>query len=235
MQYMGGKARVAAEIASVIHARDGGRKTYLEPFVGGGFAFAKIAPKYPTRVAGDIMPDLALLWQAVASGWVPPATLTEDEYRELRRADPSALRAFAGFGCSFGGKWFGGYARNQRGDDFPGAAARGIEAKRVAFAGAMILQAEYMDWSPEPGWVVYCDPPYAGTTAYAGSPAWRSAPFWGWAQKAAERGAAVFVSEYAAPAGWAPIWERAIKGSLSKTENDRPVTEKLFVWEGEDG
>lgn len=211
---------MAVKIARFVKSAAGERELYVEPFVGGGYSFAQNAPLFRTSVAADAMPDVAELWRAVAAGWVPPSTLTEEEYRALRHAEPSALRAFAGFGCSFSGKWFGGYARNAVGRNYAGAAARGIEAKRPAFAGAAaIFHCDYADLTPHmgPGTIAYCDPPYAGTTGYAGAAAWDAARWWDTARAWRERGALVLVSEYAAPGDWRPVaWEqrrRSMRGS----------------------
>lgn len=208
MQYLGGKARMAAKLARFVKQAAGDRSIYVEPFVGGGFAFAQIAPLFETSIAADAQPDVIELWRAVAAGWVPPTSLTETEYAELRHAEPSALRAFAGFGCSFGGKWFGGYARNNQGGDYPERAARGIEKKRPAFEGASaILNCDYADLTPlmSERVVVYCDPPYAGTTGYGGVGAWDAARWWATAAEWREAGALVLVSEYAAPEGWRSV------------------------------
>ena len=46
-----------------------------------------------------------------------PFQLMEEEYKNLKTSEPSALRGFVGYFLSFGGKWFGGYApKYQRGD-----------------------------------------------------------------------------------------------------------------------
>lgn len=234
MKYLGGKARMAVKIARFVKSAAGDRELYVEPFVGGGYSFAANAPLFRTSIAADAMPDVALLWQAVAAGWVPPSTLTEDEYRALRHAEPSALRAFAGFGCSFGGKWFAGYSRPRPGtrywDQGAGEAARGIERKRAAFAGASaILHADYADLTPliGPGAVVYADPPYAGTTSYAGAPAWDAERWWNTARAWRETGALVLVSEYSAPPDWRPVaWEQRT-ASMRDADGDQPVELEL--------
>src|SRR3990167_10829930 len=113
MRYMGGKSRVCKPIAAYINGVVGDRP-YWEPFVGGGWVLQHV--KARLRFASDLHGPLIRMWQALQSGWVPPSNVSEEEYRRLKAdeaADP-ALRAFVGFGCSFGGKWFGGYARSDR-------------------------------------------------------------------------------------------------------------------------
>lgn len=114
MLYMGGKSRIAKELAATILSVTPRRDIYIEPFLGGGNSFLQLAPHFKIRFAGDVHEDLMLLWKAVQDGWQPPNTLSETDYKALQYAKPSALRGFAGFGCSFGGKWFGGYARSKK-------------------------------------------------------------------------------------------------------------------------
>lgn len=60
------------------------------------------------------------MWQALQQGWQPPEIITKDEYyyvKEHKDENP-ALTGFVGFGCSFGGKWFGGLASNKKGDNY---------------------------------------------------------------------------------------------------------------------
>lgn len=234
MQYSGGKAGVARELSETVKRLGAERRIYLEPFVGGGFMFAKTAPFFPAAVAADANPDLILLWRAVADGWVPPTEITPEEYRTLQHAAPSPLRTFAGFGMSFAGKWWGGYAKNSRGDNFAGAAARGIEMKRVAFEHAVdILCTDYRTLIPfaTDQAVIYCDPPYADTLGYAGAPGqWDTEAWWDTAREWRSRGALVLVSEYSAPDDWTPCWSKDRRMSMRTSEgHQRTVTERLFL------
>ncbi len=226
MQYMGGKARQAAHIVPIIleHATDCAH--YLEPFIGGASIFSRVAPHFPGKAWGsDTHPDLVLMWQAARDGWVPPTELAREEYAELRHAESSALRAFAGFGVSFGGKWFGGYAETRNGPDYCGLSHRGVIKKAAGMAHARIIHEDYRDLYPHKGWLVYCDPPYAGTTGYGAR--FDSAEFWATMREWANAGATVLVSEYNAPDWAEQVWERQAYGSLNKSSNLRPV-EKLF-------
>jgi DNA adenine methylase len=111
VQYVGGKKTIARWVRDVVAAQRGDSGTYIEPFVGGGSVYAAVAPSFPRAGFGDLHPDLIALWAAVAEGWLPPENISEDDYRTVRAGPVCALRGFVGFGCSFGGKWFGGYAR----------------------------------------------------------------------------------------------------------------------------
>lgn len=231
---MGGKGRMARHIEEVILQHRGGRPHYLEPFLGGAYVFARVAPRFVKAVGSDIMPDLVMYWQAVQEGWLPPEWISREEYEALRTAPPSPLRAFAGFGCSFGGKWFGGYGVQKVDRKHPtGHVSHGSRKttaqKAEGLKGARIVQCDYRRWAPGPDVVVYCDPPYAGTTAYDGTDGWDPEEFWATAERWARGGAAVLVSEYRAPESWTPVWSAPARASLRKDSNLMTATESVFM------
>jgi DNA adenine methylase len=200
MRYMGGKHKIGRQIAEVIQAEN--PQHYHEAFCG-AFSVGKhiIAPK---RTGADICLDLILLLEAIRDGWEPPSEVSPEGYALLAEAEPSALRGFVGFGCSFYGKFFGGYAREGC-RDFVG------QAKRSMLRLAPLIQGVSFYW--EPYWeyagdadVIYCDPPYAGTTNFS-SGGFDNNQFWVWASREARR-RTVFVSEYAAPEGWVAVWQK---------------------------
>lgn len=241
MMYLGGKSRLAKRIGAAILENTNQRGQYIEPMIGGGSVFFELAPHFQKSFGGDIQEDLILMYRALADGWVPPDTVTEEEWRELRDSPPSALRAFAGFGCSFGGRFFQGYARNAKGHNYAARSRKRLMAysdtlnslPTTPFFG----HGDYDEWLPLPGCVVYLDPPYAGTTGYSvkrsGVPALDHDAFW---KTAAEwvtvRGAHVFVSEFAAPEGWTPVWERERSVGVGTTlgASYTKKTDKLFVY-----
>lgn len=232
---MGGKARVARHIANVMLDARGTRTHYLEPFLGGCHVLPLMAPYFARSTACDVVPDLVMLWQEAMAGWEPPATVTRALHAELRKAEPSALRAFVGFGCSFGGDFFAGYASNDRGDNFAGAAREGVLRKAASLDPARVTIAlrDYTEHQPDTTSLVYCDPPYAGTYPYKGAPPWDAGAFWAKAREWVASGALVFVSEYAAPDDWATAWGRHQHGTIRAHTNAHKVTERLFVHESQ--
>lgn len=239
VRYMGGKTRIAGRLAPVILdvIRETRAMTYWEPFLGGANMFTRIAPHVQTAIGSDVMPDLIMMWRAVRQGWLPPDSITREEYAVLRHAEPSALRAFAGFGCSFGGKWFGGYGAQKIDTKHPvphvsyGSAAD-VRKQATAIRRSRIALLDYREARPRPGWVIYCDPPYAGTTTYTGADAWDADAFWATAQRWSESGCHVLVSEYAAPDSWSVLWEGTTPKSLDRAANTTVTTERLFAWKG---
>jgi|SRR5690625_1288159 len=243
MRYMGGKSRLAKSIRDVIlsHVEVGKNTTYWEPFVGGCGAFEVIAPKFPRAIGSDIHRDLIMMWQEGMRVWSPPSTVSEQQYQSMRRAEPSALRGFVGFGCSFGGKWFGGFARGGNNSDGTPRDHTAESSRNVSKTLEILrpLEAEfkcipYWDITPKEGDVVYCDPPYEGTTEYRDS-GFDSSRFWEWATNLSKQGVKVFVSEYKAPVGWKEVYRREVLSSVSRAEDREMAVDKLFKYCGEIG
>ena len=241
MKYLGGKSRLAKRIGAAILENTNQRGCYIEPMIGGGSVFFESAPHFQKSYGGDIQEDLILMYRALAEGWEPPNTLPEDEWRELRDSEPSALRAFAGFGCSFGGRFFEGYARCNRGDNYAARARKRLmrysDTLETITIPPFFGHGDYDEWTPTPDCVVYLDPPYAGTKGYSskrsGVPTFNHDAFWNTAAEwVTVRGAHVFVSEFAAPEGWTPVWERERSvgvGTMSGASYTKK-TDKLFVY-----
>ena len=79
------------------------------------------------------------------------------------------------------------------------------------------------------GYVIYCDPPYAGTTPYKQN--FDYDKFYNWCRKIGEKNI-VLVSEYAMPDDFECIWQKEMMCTLdsNRKENDKKNirVEKLF-------
>lgn len=232
MQYFGGKQRIAGDIAGIINLLRGNRP-YLEPFVGGGNIISRVMGD--NRIGADIVPELINMYIALQNGWKPPRRISREEYQRIK-ADPTPtpLRAFVGFGCSFAGKYFGGYA----GQDIRGTqsyaenAANGLEKKLLGLMNVQFCCKSYDTLDPI-GYLIYCDPPYAGTTSYSAAGKFCSDTFWATCRKWAANDNIVLVSEYTAPPGIPVIWEKKVKTEIRGTEGRLSRTEKLFMLFGD--
>lgn len=223
MQYLGGKSRIAKRLAEVVNAIRGPRP-FWEPFCGGLSMSVALGGR---GIVSDAHPALISLYQAVMAGWDPPESLSEEEYRSARALhDGDPRKAFAGFGCSFGGKWFGGYARST-GRDFASSCRRVLleQIDDIRSRGCAIQQINFLSIEPHPtDLVLYLDPPYRGTTGY--SLQFDHEVFYrrvsGWA-----RHTTVFVSESAMPWGRVAM---EFKHSMSVAGGHQPDarTERLY-------
>jgi DNA adenine methylase len=159
-------------------------------------------------IASDAHPALMALYAALRQGWVPPVSVTEEEHRDARHLpDTDPLKGFVGFGASYGGKWFGGYARGverreQRSTygnvrNYAAEAARSLAGHMSNTAHWHFECCSFLDHlpGPMPG-LIYCDPPYADTTEY--SILFDSTAFWRRAHEWAQF-VPVYVSEFSCP------------------------------------
>lgn len=228
MQYLGGKSRLGKKIAAVLNPMLVNGAPYYEPFCGGCWVSQYVRADW--RLLADAHPQLIAMWKAVQAGWVPPENISEEEYAAAKRGELSPeLTAFIGFGCSFGGKWFGGYARGGEGRSYASNARNSILRKLRGLNGAHFENADYRAIVPRPRSVVYCDPPYAGTTKYSGTAEFDSAEFWQKMREWSAEGHSVVVSEYTAPEDFICIAEFATKLDMRDAVGKSPRIERLFT------
>lgn len=209
MRYLGGKVRLAKEIAAKIveHIPFGG--TYVEPFCGGCAVAIKVREYRPDVkiICNDLHPYLIALLRGVADGtFEPPSSLSEEEYKYIKthKDENPALTGFAGFGCSFMGHWFHGYARQYAVGGIP---LQGKFRRPHAIimhdnllndyrnTGIQFYNVDYRALDIPEGAVVYCDPPYKTGTQYPGVPPFDYPAYMRWATALAKTHD-VFMSEY---------------------------------------
>lgn len=222
MQYLGGKSKIRKQVAAFLESVRCVNQPYLEPFVGGGWVLQEMSGK---RSAGDGNVALISMYRALQDGWVPPDFVCEDEwvyYRKMSAPIPDPMMAFARFGCGFGGDWNGGYARSEGKTCYAATTKRSLEKQLPMIADVTFSAKSFTEWKPENN-LVYCDPPYQGTTAYGAFDGFDHDLFWSTMRDWSKTNTVV-VSEYAAPprilslvrnsaAGWAsPRTTSAQKG-----------------------
>lgn len=140
MHCQGGKYYISKQISEVINnelfgwkesnfkENCGGNREreFVSLFCGACSIETKI--NIPNKTCNDKHPYLIAMWQSLQNGWIPPDVITEDEYKYIRahKDENPALTGFVGFGCSFGDKWFGGFARNKRGRNYASITKDGL-------------------------------------------------------------------------------------------------------------
>jgi DNA adenine methylase len=221
MRYVGGKYRIAKPLAAYLESVRQSRP-FIEPFCGGANITAVMSGQ---RLAIDVCEDIIHLWSAVSDGWEPPTQVSESEYAEAKKMQPCALRGFIGFGCSFGGKFFGGYARSGT-RNYALNAHNAIMKKAPQLKNVQFTCNSYDRLTPE-GCLVYCDPPYANTTQGYASKHFNSVNFWHTMREWAKRNT-VLVSEYVAPDFAKEVWRIDTKTDMHCANGKQPRIERLF-------
>lgn len=227
MKYMGSKARLAKDILPIILKDRQPSQWYVEPFAGGMNMIDKVEGN---RIANDFNHDLIRMFQALVNGWVPPSEITEQEYLAIRKNPqdyPNELVAFVSIGCSFAGKQWGGYARGN-GQDYCLESKNNILKQKNSLSGVQFYSGDYRDFPVPDNSIIYCDPPYAGTTKYK-TGNFSHKDFFVWCQEKVSDGHKVFISEYAAPDNWTCIWEKKVNSSLTKDTGSKKNIERLFT------
>ena len=243
MRYMGGKSRISKQIAEILNSAIDKNTPFVSLFCGSCAIESKV--QADVKILNDKHPYLIAMWQALQNGWMPPDVVTKEEYYRVKANmdENPALAGFVGFGCSFGGVWFSSYAHNKRGDDYCGQAKRGVmkaycgKAKNTTtkdttgLKNAVFVCSDYRDVVIPNDAVVYCDPPYAGTTGYSTGD-FDNAAFWDYMRQLSKR-CDVYISEESAPDDFECIWSKEKIRTLAKNDNVGCVkVEKLFKYKG---
>lgn len=242
MKYVGSKARIAKDILPIMLKDRKDNQYFVDLFCGGCNLIDKVTG---LRIANDIQPELIALYKALQEGWLPPTEISEKEYKLIKYRDVDtmekygkhylAVRAFVGFGCSFGGKYFSGYSRGNATNGSPRNYI--IEAynnvmKQVPYLkGIEFTNLSYEQVALPPNSIIYCDIPYKNTTKYAISnfdDTHFYNSFYTWCRKTAEHHT-IFISEYEMPDDFECLYERQICSSLTKDTGAKKAKERLFT------
>lgn len=199
----------------------------------------RLARYFSKIICNDKQEYLIELYKALQQGWVPPDEVTEDDYKYVKehKDENKALTAFIGFGCSFGGKWFGGYGRHGTKDKHALERSMCLESKRALLRDIEILKDaeftcfDYRDVVLPDNCAIYADPPYKGKLAgYGLKEEFDSDEFWEWCRINSENHD-IFISELEAPPDFIPIWERQVLRQIDNCNNNNfKSVEKLFVF-----
>ena len=228
---MGSKNRISKHLLPIMLENRNGR-TWVEPFVGGANMIDKVDGK---RIGADFNEYVISLFTGIQNGFMPPNEVSEEEYKQARlNRVVTPLVSFIGFGCSYSGKWFGGYARGNTNKGEPRNYC--LESKKNILKQAKNLNnvefvhSSYQDLEIPDNSLIYCDPPYEGTTKYKDG--FSHAEFWEWCRAKTKEGHQVFISEYNAPSDFKSIYSKEVNSSLTKDTGSKKANEQLFVYCG---
>ena len=231
---MGSKARFAKEMLPIILKGRTIDQYYVEPFCGG---MNMICEVNGNRIANDIHYHLIQMWRELVGGWIPKK-ITKEEYSEVRTDQskyPAYFVGWVGFNCSYSGKWFGGFAGETNTKigtvrDYQNEATNNVAKQVEKMKGVTFQNKPYYELELPPNSIVYCDPPYEGTSKYKVDN-FDHERFWQWCREMATKGHTLFVSEYNAHTDFECVWQKEAKSSLSangKIGGNKVSMEKLF-------
>lgn len=247
MKHMGGKQRQSKRLRRFLENQHGPDCVYYEPFCGALGSAEKLVPYFKSSVLSDASQPLTNFWNAVLKGWQIPDFVSEDEYKKYadRRHSPDAsdpMTAWCGYAISFGGKWFGGYARQGKNKEEETRKSQ-INQKQSALrkmnaVRPYVQEIQCMGYVEAFSYVknnavVYLDPPYVDRTrAHHTARGFDHPTFWKAAEDLSAR-AHVYVSEFVAPESWTPVlvWgDTIVRHNSGKRDG---TVESLYKYGGE--
>lgn len=243
MKYLGGKQRIGKYIAEELkkHVRE---KGYLEPFCGSLGVLKNMTEVKGKVIGNDYHSDLIAMWKEVQKGMEYPESVSEEEYNKAKELkSPSALKAFIGFGMSFGGRYFGAYSQKYLGEkkeDFCKEMRNSLNRIGPLINKVKFTNKEYQKLKPE-GYLIYCDPPYANTKypikyrrGIKEYDKFNTEEFWEIMREWSKNNT-VIISETSAPEDFEEIWSSSQIRSASRSKNTKDanvVMEKLYKYKG---
>jgi DNA adenine methylase len=232
---MGSKARLSKYLLPIILENRSEKQHYVEPFAGECNLISEVKGK---RIANDIHSELMAMWKELLKGW-RPKYYSKEEYSIIKANKnlfPAHEVGWVGFNCSYGGKYFAGYAGKTKTKegyrDYQTEALNNVLKQVKKLKGTVLKNELYYDLEIPKNSIVYCDPPYKNTTGYDFS--FDHAFFWDWVKEKTLEGHLVFVSEYSAPKEFLNIWSKELNSSLSANGvfgGNKKSKEKLFIYD----
>ena len=233
MHYYGGKYRSGKEIAEIIKELMlyNELKGYIEPFCGALGVLKHMTNNVYPCYASDGCEDLIMLWIQVQNNEFKKPFMNEEIWTYLKKSnEPSALRAYAGFGLSYSGKWFSSYSqkyiglRDQNKESYNSILKITPNIKNVSFSHRDYRN--HLKQIESGGYLIYCDPPYVNSVnKHIGSSFnFDIVEFWSIMRLWRSWDNIVVVSERSAPDDFKCIWSRKLL-NLDKTL----YIDKLFI------
>lgn len=233
MQYFGGKARIAKPLAEYLNSQLKEGQPFVDLFCGSCNVVSKIDTNR-IRIANDLHYELISLLKSAQNGDFKPVRISEEEYKAIKKDQnenyPAWFRGFVGFGLSFSGKWFKGFARNSRGDDYFSNAVNSIRKKSEKLLGVEFSNNSYKDVVLPENSVLYCDIPYKNSIRYSVGD-FNHEEFYKWAEQKQLEGFTVLVSEYGknVPEGWEIVWQHNSKKNIRNSEGVQEATVEVLM------
>lgn len=241
MQYFGGKARISKDLSKFINESylNGNTKSFVDLFCGSCNITTKI-DKNRLIMANDKHKYLIKMWKALQKGWIPPKDCSEEQYKiVIKNLDAKPyMSGFIGFGCSYSGKWLGGYCRNDTDRNYCLNAHNSVLKKINEMRDVVFTNANYDEVDMPLDSVVYCDIPYKNTTQYSNKEVGKfdHDKFYDWVRKNHDK-YTILISEYECnvPSDFEIIWRKESKQDIrnKKGENQKTVEILMKYKEGE--
>jgi DNA adenine methylase len=229
MAYVGGKAKCADHILTILNDSQYNNIDYIEPFVGYCHILRRVNNK-KSYIASDNNKYLIALLQHIQKTENAHYDITKEEYPILRaNKDVDILKsAYAGFTYSFNGRFFEGYVNQYKDLNYPAQRKRYYDKlhSNLIFAATKLSCCDYTAYSNVKGALIYCDPPYQTAKKYYNG-GFNSSAFWDWVREMSKHNT-VYVSEYIAPDDFECVAEKEKYNSVGGKGCKVKRIERLF-------
>lgn len=236
MKFLGSKRLLAKHLLPIILKDRKPGQCYVEPFVGGGNMIEHVDGY---RIGADGDKDVIKALKCIKNyPYALPRNnqeLDESRYKALKykaKNTPHLLNevdCYISFACSFGAKKWGGYPRDKTVKrDLIAEQFRAAQKQSAKLVRCILKHSDYDKLNIPDNSIIYCDPPYQGTTGYGTK--FNHDEFWQWCRDKSKEGHQVFISEYSAPGDFICVWskEHGVNFDSSRMTKQRRV-EKLFI------
>lgn len=233
MKYMGSKNRIAKYILPIMlkEMKQNNILTWVEPFVGGGNTIDKIDT---IRIGSDsntyVIQALISIRDYIKELPKNNNEFTEEMYNEIKKSNTYKHKGYASFAFSYAGKFLGGWRRDSENKrDYVKEAYKNAQKQSKLLQGVTLINCDYDKLIIPKLSLIYCDPPYQGTTPYK-TGKFDHDKFFDWCREKVKEGHIVYVSEYTAPDDFECVWQGDIKTNFasSRKESTHTATERLF-------
>lgn len=230
MKYMGSKNRIAKHLLPIMLAEceKHNINKWVEPFVGGANMIDKVPDTFE-RIGYDLNPHTIAALIGIRDHIAEfPEFVSEEFYKSIKKTEAHPINSWIRFECSFGAKLDNGYARNAKGANY---AKMGLnlaikQSPKIQNVKFICDSYENLNFTNA---LIYCDPPYQGTSGYK-TGAFDHDKFFDWCREQAKNNI-VFVSEYNAPDDFECVWQGEIKTNFASQRKSAThnAVEKLFI------
>jgi len=245
MRYIGGKHRQGKVIREFVKRLYAPGEFYIEPFCGALNSACYMSEFVGSMFLSDIQRPLIKLWQwLIHENGQLPDVVTEEMYQEYKRMNnpEDPLTAYIGYGFSFGGKLWGGYARHFKGQRPEGYQEKESEKLKASTMKKVETMKKvkclnfnccgYEEYSGIYDAFFYLDPPYINGTKQNSKLQFDHNSFWEFARKLSKENK-VLITEMVAPDDFTPIYnfgDTVVRHNMARKDLVGSKQEKIYVY-----
>ena len=232
MWYLGGKIRLSKYIVPIIENYINENTLFIDLFCGGCNVSDKIT-KTKNIICNDHNKYLIEMWKyLISTKYTTELNYSKEEYDEVknnRSEYEDWYVGLIGFHYSYGGKFFGGYARSRYSDHIERSINKTIKQSET-LKDFMFTNKDYKEYSCVKNAVIYCDPPYKNSTQRSTkyNSDFNYEEFYDWCREMS-RCNVVIISEKYMPDDFDIIWEKEHNSNMSYNSATKS-NEKLYVY-----